>query len=171
LLLKRHRQPQQRADVVFFVPATSPREMGNTQTFQKVRLAVYRLAGAQLLLATLIAGGAGFIAGQQAALSVITGAVIGMLAALYQAQRMLRVDASTHPERFMSGVYVGEAMKIVVTVALLIAAIRLLRVEMVPTIVGYASTYIVYWGALATAFPWIETPNVEPMGYDNDDWD
>jgi hypothetical protein len=27
----------------------------------------------------------------------------------------------------------------------------------VPTIVGYAGTYIVYWAALGTRYPWFET--------------
>jgi F0F1-type ATP synthase assembly protein I len=80
-----------------------------------------------------------------------------MLAGFYQAQRLLRVDAGMYPEAFLRGLWISEALKIVLTVAMFIAAIQLLRVQMVPTIVGYAGTYIVYWVALGTRYPWFET--------------
>jgi ATP synthase protein I len=131
--------------------------MGNTQTFQKARLAVFRLTVWQLLLTLALALIAVLFVDNRFALSVVAGGLIGMLAGLYQAQRMLRVDAGLHPEAFMQGLWVSEAVKIVLTVALFIVAIRLLRVDMVPTIVGYAGTYIVYWVALGTRYPWFET--------------
>lgn len=95
--------------------------------------------------------------GRMAAVSVLTGGLIGIVAGLYQAQRLLRVDASVYPQSYMQGLWVSEAVKIVLTVALFIVAIRLLKVQMVPTMVGYAGTYIVYWAALGTAYPWFET--------------
>ena len=91
------------------------------------------------------------------ALSLVIGGLIGMLAGFYQAQRMMRVDAGLHPEAFMQGLWVSEAVKMVITIALFIVAIRLLKVAMVPTIIGYAATYIVYWAALGTRYPWFET--------------
>jgi ATP synthase protein I len=143
--------------VAFFVPVDSPRKMGNTQTFQKARLAVFRLAGWQLALTIALVGLALLFSDTKTATSVLVGGLIGLLAGLYQSQRMLRVDAGTDPEAFMRGLWVSEAVKIVLTVALFIVAIRLLRVQMVPTIVGYAGTYMVYWAALGTRYPWFET--------------
>jgi ATP synthase protein I len=131
--------------------------MGNTQTFQKARLAVFRLTVWQLLLTLALALIALLFVDNSFALSVVAGGSIGMLAGFYQAQRMMRVDAGLHPEAFMQGLWVSEVVKMVLTVALFIVAIRLLRVEMVPTIVGYAGTYIVYWIALGTRYPWFET--------------
>ncbi len=90
-------------------------------------------------------------------MSVFTGGLIGMLAGIYQAQRLLRVDAGMHPEAFLRGLWISETLKIVLTVVMFIAAIRLLRVQMVSTIIGYAGTYIVYWLALGTRYPWIDT--------------
>ena len=98
-----------------------------------------------------------FYSGATAA-SVFAGGLIGVVAGFYQALRMLSVDAGEHPESFMSGVWVSELAKIVLTVALFIIAIRLFRVQMAPTIIGYAGTYIVYWVALGTSYPWFETP-------------
>jgi ATP synthase protein I len=131
--------------------------MGNTQTFQKARLAVFRLTVWQLLLTLALALIALLFVDNSFALSVVAGGSIGMLAGFYQAQRMMRVDAGLHPEAFMQGLWVSEVVKMALTVALFIVAIRLLRVEMVPTIVGYAGTYIVYWIALGTRYPWFET--------------
>jgi ATP synthase protein I len=142
---------------LFFVPVNSPRKMGKTQTFQKARHAVFRLAGWQLALTIALAIIALVVGSREAATSAFIGGLIGMLAGFYQAQRLLRVDAGTHPEAFMRGLWISEALKIVLTVAMFIAAIRLLRVQMVPTIVGYAGTYIVYWIALGTSYPWFET--------------
>jgi F0F1-type ATP synthase assembly protein I len=132
--------------------------MGNTQLLQKARLAVFRLFGMQLVLTVTLTLIAVFMFDMTIALSVLGGGLIGMLAGFYQAQRMLRVDAGTHPEAFMSGLWISELVKIVLTVAMFIAAIKLFQVQMVPTIVGYAGTYIVYWAALGTAYPWFETP-------------
>ena len=131
--------------------------MGNTNTFQKARLAVFRLTVWQLLLSLALALIAALLVDGSFAWSVLAGGLIGMVAGFYQAQRMMRVDAGLHPEAFMQGLWISEAVKIVLTVALFIVAIRLLKVEMVPTIVGYAGTYLVYWAALGTRYPWFET--------------
>lgn len=131
--------------------------MGNSQTFQKARRAVFRLSTWQLGLTLTLTVIAEVAMSRISALSVLTGGLIGIVAGLYQAQRLLRIDASLHPESFMQGLWISEAVKIVLTVALFIVAIRLLQVQMVPTMVGYAVTYIVYWAALGTAYPWIDT--------------
>lgn len=116
--------------------------------------AAFRLAGWQVVLTGLVAAGAGWLGGSSSALSAAIGGGIGIVAGLYQALRMFRTDARQSPERFMSSVYVGEGLKIVLTVALFIAAIRVLHVKFAPTIVAYAATYIVYWVALKTEYPW-----------------
>jgi ATP synthase protein I len=132
--------------------------MGNTQTFQKARLAVFRLSVWQLLLNLALAFIAAVLIDKGFALSVFVGGMIGLLAGFYQAQRMMRVDAGSHPEAFMQGLWISELLKIVLTVALFIVAIRILKVGMVPTIIGYAGSYIVYWAALGTRYPWFESP-------------
>ena len=131
--------------------------MGNTQTFQKARLAVIRLSVWQFLLTVGIALIGLLLVDQAFALSVFAGGMIGMLAGAYQAQRIVRIDAAQHPEAFMQGLWVSEVIKIVLTVAMFVVAIRLFQVQMVPTIVGYAGTYVIYWVALGTSYPWFET--------------
>ena len=131
--------------------------MGNTQTFQKARLAVIRLSVWQFLLTAGIAITGLLLVDQAFALSVVAGGTIGMLAGAYQAQRIVRIDAAQHPDAFMRGLWVSEVIKIVLTVAMFVVAIRLFQVQMVPTIVGYAGTYVIYWVALGTSYPWFET--------------
>ena len=130
--------------------------MGDTNTFQKARLAVIRLSVWQLLLTLALSFLSVVLVDNAFALSVFAGGMIGMLAGFYQAQRMLRVDASVYPDAFLRGALVSEAIKIVLTVALFVIAIKLFHVQMVPTIIGYAGTYIVYWLALGTRYPWFE---------------
>jgi len=115
-----------------------------------LQMAAFRLAGWQVLLTSIVAAGAFWLGGSSSALSAAIGGSIGIVAGLYQALRMFRVDASTDPEGFMRGVYIGEAVKIVLTVALMIAAIRVLGVEMLPFMIGYIAIYSVYWIALKT---------------------
>jgi ATP synthase protein I len=128
--------------------------MGNELALRSVRRAAWLLAGWQLLLTLLVAALMTLAGGERWFWSALAGGGIGILAGLYQALRMLRVDASEHPERYMGSVYVSEALKIVLTVALFIAAIKVLKVELVPVMVTYAVTLSVYWAALRTNFPW-----------------
>ena len=119
--------------------------------------AAFRLAAWQLVMTGLVTAIASWLGGSEGAVSAAIGGSIGIIAGLYQALRMFRVDANRDPDGFLRGVYVGEAVKILLTVALMIAAIRVLQVEMLPFMLGYIAIYVVYWIALKTGFPWIKT--------------
>ena len=121
--------------------------------------AAYWLAGWQLALTGFVAAGAGWLGGSASGLSAATGGSIGIVAGLYQALRMFRVDASKDPAGFMRGVYVGEVVKIVLTAALTIAAIKVLNVTMLPFMIGYIAIYVVYWVALKTGLPGLTEPS------------
>jgi len=121
--------------------------------------AAYWLAGWQLALTGFVAAGAGWLGGSASGLSAATGGSIGIIAGLYQALRMFRVDASKDPAGFMRGVYVGEVVKIALTAALTIAAIKVLNVTMLPFMIGYIAIYLVYWVALKTGLPGLTEPS------------
>lgn len=121
-----------------------------------LQMAAFRLAAWQALLTGIVSAGAYWLGGSSAALSAVTGGSIGIVAGLYQALRIFRVDARRDPAGVMRGVYIGEAVKIVLTVALMIAAIRVLSVEMLPFMIGYIAIYSVYWMALKSGYPWIK---------------
>lgn len=153
----------------FFCTRDQPAKMGNAHTFQKARYAVLRLTGWQLMLTAVLSSLAWWAGSGAAALAVATGGIIGVVAGLYQSMRLLQVDASLSPAAFAQSVWTSEAVKILVTVALFLLAIKLLAVQMVPTIVGYAATYIVYWVALATRYPWFE-PDVDASDKRTTNW-
>jgi F0F1-type ATP synthase assembly protein I len=115
--------------------------------------AAFGLAGWQVVITGLVAAVAGWLGGSGSALSAAVGGGIGLLAGLYQALRMFSVDAGRNPDGFMQRVYVTEALKIVLTVALMIAAIKVLRVELLPFMSGYIAIYVVYWMALKMGIP------------------
>ncbi len=121
--------------------------------------AAFWLAGWQLALTGFVAVGAGWLGGSASGLSAATGGSIGIIAGLYQALRMFRVDASKDPAGFMRGVYVGEVVKIILTAALTIAAIKVLNVTMLPFMIGYIAIYVVYWVALKTGLPGLTEPS------------
>ncbi len=143
--------------------------MDNALALQGLRRAAYRLSGWQLVMTALVVAGAAWIAGSAAALSALAGGVIGTVTGLYQAVRLFRTDASQYPEAFMGTVYAGEAVKILLTAALFIFAIKALRADFLPLILGYIATLVVYWAALGTGFPWlaggasesVERPNTD----------
>jgi F0F1-type ATP synthase assembly protein I len=122
--------------------------------------AALKLAGWQVLMTALVAALFGWAGGLGFAVSAATGGGIGIIAGLYQALRIFSVDAGKNPEGFMQRVYVSEALKIVLTVALIIAAIKLLHVELLPFMTGYIAIYVVYWVILKTGFPGVENPGV-----------
>jgi len=132
--------------------------MDNAPALQGLRRAAWRLFGWQWVLTAGVAGGAAWMGGSAAALSAVAGGAIGSVTGLYQAVRMFRTDASRYPERFMGSVYVGQAVKLLLTGALFVLAIKALRVEFAPLILGYLGTYVVYWAALGTGYPWIDHP-------------
>ena len=121
--------------------------------------AALRLAGWQVALTGAVAVGAGWLGGSASGLSAAIGGMIGIVAGTYQALRMFRVDASQDPAGFMRGVYVGEVVKIILTAALTIAAIRVVQVEMLPFLIGYIAIYIVYWVALGSGWPGTTKPS------------
>jgi ATP synthase protein I len=115
--------------------------------------AAFRLALWQVVLTFFVALVAGLFGGLGAGVAAAMGGGIGIVSGLYQALRMFRVDAGRDPEGFMRGLYIGEAVKIALTVALMIVAIKVLQVAMLPFMLGYMAIYIVYWVALKTGLP------------------
>lgn len=147
-------------EVVFFcAPQLISRKKG-FRRFERTQApmlqqAAFKLAAGQIALTVAVVIGAGWLGDKGAAFSAAIGGGIGIVAGLYQALRIFRADAAADPERFLRSVYVSEAIKIVLTVALMIAAIRALNVQFLPFMLGYVATYVAYWAALGTGYPWL----------------
>ena len=97
---------------------------GNSLEFRALRRAAFRLAGWQITITVVVAVAAGMLGGEAAVRSALMGGGIGVVAGLYQALRMFRVSAAIDPARFYRGVWVSEVVKILLTVAFFIFAIR-----------------------------------------------
>ncbi len=116
-----------------------------------MRTEAYRLAGWQLLVTLLIAALMALAGGKNWAVSAVAGGSIGLSTNLWQALRMARL-AGGAPEKFLSGLYLSEFIKAVLTVALFIFSIKVLRVELVPTICGYGGCFIVHLATVRKNF-------------------
>lgn len=123
--------------------------------------AAFKLAACQIALTTLVVALAAVIGDTGSAFSAGVGGGIGVVAGLYQALRIFRVDAAADPERLLRSVYISEAIKIALTVALMIAAIRTLNVQFLPFMLGYIATYVAYWAALGTGYPWLGDTKIQ----------
>jgi ATP synthase protein I len=101
----------------------------------------------------VIAAGVLGFTGAWAAFSALTGGLISVLANLYFAWRLLKVEGTTSPVHILSVFYLGEGIKISMTVALFLFAIVVLRVEALYTVFTYIATLPAYWLALLIRSP------------------
>jgi ATP synthase protein I len=105
----------------------------------------------------VIAAGVLGFTGAWAAFSALTGGLISVLANLYFAWRLLKVKDTAPPVRILSAFYLGEGIKIAMTVVLFLFAIIVLRVDALYTVFTYMATLPVYWLALLIRSPTIRT--------------
>lgn len=136
----------------------------DSQSRHQLRRAAYLLAAGQAALTLVIAAAAGWLGTAGSARSALAGGAIGVLAGLYQALRMFSVSAADDPVRFQRAVYVGEAMKILITAVLFILAIRVMKPQFLPMMGAYAATFLVYWAALGLGYPWFRPTDNVPHG-------
>lgn len=88
--------------------------------------------------------------------SALAGGLISAVSSSYLAGRILGFDGTTPPARMLRAFYVGEVVKIVMTMALFILAIVLLKVDALFMLLAYVLTLPVYWFALLAPGPRIE---------------
>lgn len=129
--------------------------MSDPEAPRRLRRAAWQLAGWQAALTVVVAIAAAGLGTRMSAWSALAGGAIGTLAGLYQSLRMFGRNAAADPAGFMRAVYVGEFMKIIITAALFVVAIRLMRPQFLPMMAAYAATFLVYLAALGTGFPWL----------------
>lgn len=114
-------------------------------SFAKARQGTYILIGLQLAVAVLVGLAAGLIAGRIAAWSAFTGGLINVIASLFMVLKMFAGGPGVGPQQWLSRILVGEALKFLITVALFVFAIVVLRAAFEPLILAYIATYVAYW--------------------------
>jgi ATP synthase protein I len=127
------------------------------------RLAWLMILG-QSLITALVALGCWLLAGPHVALSALAGGGIGTAATLAQVAMAFRFGDGAEPKAIVRGFYRGEALKVLVTLALFVTALRSGRFVGGGMLIGYVATFIVYWLALARKAPPVAKSPAGPVG-------
>lgn len=109
-------------------------------TFKVVTVQLVVVVGLALLLAALLGARAGY--------SALAGSIISVVPSFYLAARMFRLSHGASAERLLRGIYVGEIMKMLLTVALFVIAFKLLDVDLIIVGAVYLVGMVVHWAAL-----------------------
>lgn len=108
-----------------------------------IRRVALRILAWQSVATVALAAGCAATFGSRAALSALAGGVIGTLANLYMTFAALRAAGS--PGQALVRLYVGQFMKVVLTVAMFLAVARQPWVAWPALIGGYIATLAVFW--------------------------
>ena len=91
--------------------------------------------------------------GRVAGLSALAGGGISSIASAALAVIGFGSPAGAAPERVARAFYVGEGVKLAVTVALFVVVLVIMKVSFAALFGTYIATLFVYWIALANALP------------------
>jgi ATP synthase protein I len=86
-------------------------------------------------------------------ISALVGGGISTLSSLALAILAFGSPAGSEPERVARDFYVGEAVKLAVTVALFVVVFVTMKVSFAALFCAYIATLFVYWIALANSLP------------------
>jgi ATP synthase protein I len=106
------------------------------------------------VVVTLVAAAICFaVWGRVTGLSALAGGGISAAASAVLAFFAFRSPAGADAERVARGFYVGEGLKLAVTVALFVVVMVTMRISFAALFGTYIATLFVYWIALANALP------------------
>jgi F0F1-type ATP synthase assembly protein I len=110
----------------------------------KARRQALVIVSSQVFATVLIALMCGFAVGISQALSVAVGGGVGVLATAYMAFSVLRHGLGTSMGRVMWGFVMGWAIKVLLTLALLVIAFRSPALKPAYVLAAYVVSFIVY---------------------------
>lgn len=103
----------------------------------------------QAALAIILAVAAGLFVNVNAAVSVLIGGSIGLIANLGYVLRAMRMSSGADPVKAYQAQAAGEGFKFLLTlVGFALAFLGYKGVAVLPLFLGYASTFVIYWMAL-----------------------
>ena len=106
----------------------------------------------QLLVTLLVAAVSLVSDGVRSACSALVGGGISTLVSLYFARQIFSVRIGSPAAKIAQAFYVGEVVKLLLTVALLSIALRWLDVSPLPLLLAYIAALMAYWLALPFTF-------------------
>ncbi len=103
----------------------------------------------QAALAVGLAVAAGVLFDVNAAISVVSGGLIGLVANLGYVLRAMRMSAGDDPVKVYKAQAAGERLKFVLTLAgFALVFLQYKGVAVLALFLGYTSTFVIYWLAL-----------------------
>lgn len=118
-----------------------------------IREQIYRIVFYQFVVVLVVVVGWYLASGMKAASSALSGGLISVLASFFFARVVIRSRVAKSPKAILLQLYLGEALKLIVTAALFMIAFALFRIEFVPLFSAYIATLCVFWPSLLLALP------------------
>jgi ATP synthase protein I len=115
----------------------------STSSGLDIRPVAARILLLQAGVGALVALVCSVVWGHRAGLSALAGAAIGVIANLYMTLKALK--SARTPAGALGQLYLGQLVKIVLTVALFIVVARLPHVSWPALLAAYAATLVVFW--------------------------
>ena len=123
----------------------------STSEIQRGRRQAMAVVLGQGLLGAIVAIACLAVWGPRAGASALLGAGIGIAATSLMAFAMLRHGEGADPQRVAWSFFTGWAVKVSVTVALLVVALRSKGIDAAPLLAAYVATFLGYWFGAARA--------------------
>ncbi|MFO1371077.1 MAG: ATP synthase subunit I [Candidatus Competibacteraceae bacterium] len=111
-----------------------------------------KILAIQLLVTLLIVAASFALGGGQAAYSALIGGSICVFVTLYFASKVFSVRIGSPAAKIARAFYMGEVVKLLLTVALLSIAFLWLNVSPLPLLLAYMAALMAYWLALPFTF-------------------
>jgi ATP synthase protein I len=111
-----------------------------------------RIIVAQLALTGFIAALYAIGSGRSDSLAALVGGLINVVANLYFAHRLYGGRRIKSAIETVLGFYVGEVVKLFITLALLALAVGVFKLAFLPLFIAFVATLLVFWLALAPGF-------------------
>lgn len=113
----------------------------------------YKIIAAQILLTLAVAGLLLAVGTAKLAYSALAGGLISVVSGFYLAAKLFSFDQGVAPERILRAFFVGEAVKVAITVVMFTVIIVALDTEILIVVLTYIATLLVYWFALLGTVP------------------
>ena len=114
---------------------------------QAERRAAFRIVVVQAAIALVVAGVVAMGWDTRAAVSALGGGLIGLAATSFMALALFRHPEGTSAARIALGLYLGQFLKVALSIALLVTAFRMKGAVPPAVLAGYAATFAGYWFA------------------------
>jgi ATP synthase protein I len=109
--------------------------------------AAFRIVAVQVVITLAVAAVCGLGWDMKAAVSAVCGGLIGAAATSFMALALFRHPEGTSAARIAWSFFLGEFLKVALSIGLLLLALRSAGIAAGPLIVAYGATFAAYWFA------------------------